>query len=995
MGIEKIPIKKIRDFVYEIPKEGEMLVSGRVYANDHIVDELKKDIEAGKQWNALSQIRNVAMLPGIQKASLAMPDVHPGYGFPIGGVGAFDIENGIITVAGVGFDINCLTGDSRILTDFGYYKKIKDFETDFIEVENAHADYTLKSMKYIQSLVSFDINQKCFSSKHALYIMKRKHSEPILKIKTKLGYTINVTADHPILTKMGMVRSGDLGKGQEIAIHPFEGCEYQETIKDRVLVREDTFTEQEKDELKKRNLLPLNLKNPKLPILIRLFGYLFGARRVYISSQNGYLNICGPKDDLKEIQSDFTRLGFSGMIYTGTTEHDVTINNYCKVKSKVESPTKNHELRVSSKLLVKLFFKLGFPSGEKTITPYTIPKWIMESPLWVKRLFLSGFFGAELSSPIAHTNTGLTCPTISIDKNKKVVNSGREIVIQLMSLLEEFRVGCHRLLQRKDHHDKHGPVDRLKLKISSNEDNLLRLWSRIGFSYNKKKNLLSQIAILYIKEKKLLTKRRREAALKIKDLKRKGLTLKEIQKLLGSSIINRRFIRRHYHRNAEQKTALSFPPFSEFVKTKIREIKEFGCLFDKVEVILKEGYDGFVYDFNIPKTHSFIANNIIVSNCGVRTLRTPLMREDVIKIQQQLTDALYNTVPAGLGSKGEIKMDPDMLDEVAVKGAKYVINLGYGLKQDLEYTEEHGCVAGANPDNVSNIAKQRQLKQVGTLGSGNHYLEVQYVEEVYDEDAAKAYNLKKDQVVISIHCGSRAYGHQIGTDYLKELDAASKKYKIPIRERELVCAPFNSPEGKKYFSAVNCGINMAFSNRQAITHLVRQATCPVLGLKDSDIEVLYDIGHNTAKLEKHDVNGNVMQLCVMRKGATRAFGPGREEIPEKYMKIGQPVLIGGTMGTYSYILHGTAQGMNETFGSACHGAGRVMSRHQALRQFRGSDVVRDMAKQGIIVKGHSLKGVAEEAPGVYKDVNEVVDIMHESGIAKRVVRLRPLIVVMG
>jgi tRNA-splicing ligase RtcB (3'-phosphate/5'-hydroxy nucleic acid ligase) len=309
--------------------------------------------------------------------------------------------------------------------------------------------------------------------------------------------------------------------------------------------------------------------------------------------------------------------------------------------------------------------------------------------------------------------------------------------------------------------------------------------------------------------------------------------------------------------------------------------------------------------------------------------------------------------------------------------------------------EEEGCVKGADPKTVSYEAKERGFNQVGTLGSGNHYLEVQYIFEIYDDKAAKIYGLFPGQVLVSVHCGSRALGHQIGMDYLKTLEAASRKYNIPIRERELVCAPFKSEEGRRYFAAINCGINAAFANRQALTHLTRKAFNSALGVDGKTIRTLYDIGHNTAKLEKHKVNGQMKDLVVHRKGATRAFGPGRPEVPEAYRSVGQPVLVGGTMGTCSYILRGTERGMDEVFGTAVHGAGRISSRQQAKRRWRGADLIKQLREQGIIIKGHSLPGLAEEAPGAYKDVTQVVNVVHDSGIARKVAVSKPVISVKG
>lgn len=382
-------------------------------------------------------------------------------------------------------------------------------------------------------------------------------------------------------------------------------------------------------------------------------------------------------------------------------------------------------------------------------------------------------------------------------------------------------------------------------------------------------------------------------------------------------------------------------------------------------------------------------------NCGVRTLRTELTREEIEPKKRALADALYQTVPAGLGSTGDIRLSLKEIDKVLVKGAEFVVGRGYGIDGDLDYIEERGCIAGADPQAVSRKAKERQFKQVGTLGSGNHYLEVQWVEEIYDERVAAAYGLFPGQILISIHSGSRALGHQIGNDYLPRLEQASRKYGIPIRERELVCAPFNSTEGREYLSAVNCGINCAFANRQALAHLARIGFQEALGVRPDRILTLYEVAHNTAKVETHEVGGVLKKLVVHRKGATRAFGPGHPELPEAYRKVGQPVLVGGTMGTYSYILHGTELAMQDTFGSALHGAGRMMSRRQAKKRYWGGDVIKELAERGIVIRAHSNAGVAEEAPGAYKDVEQVVDVMHNAGVIRKVARVCPLICVKG
>lgn len=380
-------------------------------------------------------------------------------------------------------------------------------------------------------------------------------------------------------------------------------------------------------------------------------------------------------------------------------------------------------------------------------------------------------------------------------------------------------------------------------------------------------------------------------------------------------------------------------------------------------------------------------------SCGVRTMRTGMSREEIKPHLGKLIDRLFAIVPAGVGSEGKIRLNQKQIDDVLTGGAKWAVSNGYGYKDDLRYIEEDGVMAGADPAQVSDIAKKRQFKEVGTLGSGNHYLEIQYVAEIYDENVAQVLGIYRDDILVSVHCGSRALGHQIGTDYLKTLAEASIKYNIPIHDRELVCAPLNSPEGRRYFSAVCAGINCALANRQVISHLVREAFSDVI--PKARISILYDVSHNTCKIEKHLVGDKMKKLFIHRKGATRAFGPGRVEIPEEYRAVGQPVLIGGTMGTCSYILIGTESGMNLAYGSACHGAGRALSRTQAKKRWRGDALLKDLASKGIIVRTHSYSGAAEEAPGAYKDVTAVVDATHNAGLAKKVAMVKPLACVKG
>lgn len=380
-------------------------------------------------------------------------------------------------------------------------------------------------------------------------------------------------------------------------------------------------------------------------------------------------------------------------------------------------------------------------------------------------------------------------------------------------------------------------------------------------------------------------------------------------------------------------------------------------------------------------------------SCGVRTLHTGLTPEQVMSAQEELADILYHRIPAGLGSTGTIHLSPGEMDAMLTGGARWAIERGYGDTEDLERIEEHGCMLGADPAQVSALAKKRQKDEMGTLGSGNHYLEVQRVIEIHDEEVARAFGIQLNDVKISIHCGSRGLGHQIGTEFLKKMVLSAKSYGITLPDRELACAPINSSLGKNYLGAMRAAINCALANREIITHLTRKVFEHIF--PGSRLDLLYDVSHNTCKLEQHTVGGVAKQLYVHRKGATRAFGPGHPTLPAELRDAGQPVLIGGTMGTASYVLAGTRQGMEQAYGSACHGAGRSMSRRQATRQWNGTQVKQALASQGILIRSPSMRGLAEEAPGAYKDVSAVVEAADRTGLARLVAKLEPLICVKG
>ncbi len=380
-------------------------------------------------------------------------------------------------------------------------------------------------------------------------------------------------------------------------------------------------------------------------------------------------------------------------------------------------------------------------------------------------------------------------------------------------------------------------------------------------------------------------------------------------------------------------------------------------------------------------------------SCGVRSMLTGLSVADVLSVQKSLADSLFHEVPAGLGSRGAITLDPFEMDAMLTGGARWAVEHGWGEAHDLDRIEEAGCMAGAEPEFVSERAKERQRREMGTLGSGNHYFEVQAVAAIFDPVAANAFGLVEDQVVVTIHCGSRGLGHQIGTDYLREMLSAAKEAGIELPDRELACAPINSEVGERYLGAMRAAINCALANREILGHYARRVFTHFF--PDCDLRLLFDVSHNTCKVEPHLVEGRRRHLFVHRKGATRAFGPDNESLPAALRPIGQPVLIGGSMGTGSYVLVGSATSEAKAFSSACHGAGRALSRHAALKQWSGRKTVDDLADAGILIRSPSMRGVAEEAPGAYKDVGAVVAAAERAGLARRVARLRPLICIKG
>ncbi len=438
------------------------------------------------------------------------------------------------------------------------------------------------------------------------------------------------------------------------------------------------------------------------------------------------------------------------------------------------------------------------------------------------------------------------------------------------------------------------------------------------------------------------------------------------------------------------------------------QVTNVACLpgIQGAALCMPDGHWG--YGFPIGGVAAFSTSDGIISpggigfdiNCGMRMLRTNLILEEIRPKLQELIDTLFAYVPAGTGKDGTVQLNNRTFRNVMTEGVGWCVEQGYGTAADMDSVEESGCIDGANPDFVSEKALKRGVNQLGTLGSGNHYLEIEVVKDgnILDPETARVFGINRpDQIIISIHCGSRGFGHQVATDYLQVFEKSVKKYGITVRDKELSCAPFNSDEGQRYFAAMKCAANNAFANRQIIAHQVRRAFGKVLGKSEHElgINTIYDVAHNIAKVERYFIDGREQEVVVHRKGATRAFGPGSPAIPSRYASVGQPVIVGGSMESGSYLLVGTQKAIDETFGSTLHGSGRTMSRMKAKKQVRGRELAADMQKRGILVRAASFSGLAEEAGFAYKNIDDVVDAVTKIGISKPVAKLLPVANIKG
>lgn len=949
-----VPLRRVDENVWMIPKEAKacMKVPVIIYADDFLINKMKEDL-------TLVQAMNVACLKGIQKYSLVMPDGHQGYGFPVGGVAAMAIEeDGVISPGGIGYDINCLPPGTRVLTRFGYRIPIEELRRG-------------------GQVVS--IGKGGARSSRVKYFMWR-YEDKLIRIRTKSGYTIQASPDHPILTRDGMKEAALIRKGELVALHPFEGVDYEEP-EDFVILTEDMFPKGIARELKRRGLLPLTSKHPKLPILVKLLAYFTGDGS--FNGGSGKMTVFyGSPEGLEEVRRDIEELGYKPSkvrVRVKRVERDGKL--YI---------TTEYSVAVSARSFKELLIALGAPRGRKVYEAYRVPGWLKRMPRWVKRLYLAALFGAELNKPQIINGYNFEPPLLSITKSVELEEAGLRFLEDIAGMLEELGVkvtGINKVVE--------GSGVRLRLQILAKPENLIKLWSTIGYEYNPERRRLALAAVVWLKYKvSVLAERKAVEALAVA-LRKAGFPKSQVVEVLVSDYVNGRFVERSLYegRREEPRIAYNLPAFEEWVSSRL----EGDIVWDEVEDVITVPYNGLVYDITVDdEAHNFVAEGVVVSNCGVRVIRTDLTVKEVRPRIKELVDEIYRNVPSGVGSTGKVRLSVQELDRVLNEGVEWALGRGYGWSDDIELIEQRGSWDLADANAVSRTAKQRGAEQLGTLGSGNHFLEVQVVDRVYDEEIAKVYGLFEGQIVVMIHTGSRGLGHQVASDYLVVMERAMRAYGTIPPDRELASVPWSSREAQNYLRAMAAAANFAWTNRQMIAHWTRESFKKVFHVDPDKIgmRIVYDVAHNIAKIEEYDVEGRRMKLVIHRKGATRAFPPGSPEIPVKYRSVGQPVLIPGSMGTASYILAGIPEGVKSWY-TAPHGAGRWMSRAAAKRKRSFRDVVAELESKGIYIKASNIETVVEETPEAYKDVDKVAEVADAVGIAKLVARMKPIGVTKG
>jgi tRNA-splicing ligase RtcB (3'-phosphate/5'-hydroxy nucleic acid ligase) len=954
-----------------------------IYTNESMLEKMKKD-------RTLQQAVNAASLPHPVGNVLLMPDSHEGYGFPIGGVMAFDSNNGIISPGAVGFDINCLHPETRITDEYGAWHRIDELKEE------------------ITKIITYDTKMQSTIKTTPFLFLEKDTYKKIIQIKTKYGNRIMVTGDHPILTKRGMILAKNLYKNDLIVTDGFSGVRYVKALKKQILSKDmlievfDLFGVNDSGNAKTQiltlldrlGLCEIDSHNKKLPIIIKLMGLAFGDGTCpNIKKGTKRTVFYGKKEDLLEVKKDVESLGFKCLIQHRKRFHKITT----RYKS-YEFEYDGYSATISSTGFTAILVALGVPFGNKTVKPYRVPEWILNAEDWQKRLFLAAYFGAELSTPCTHNDHKFIEPAFRFSKIVGLTDNAVRFLLDIKDMLNSFGIETSDPTFAEDYRyiTNKGEAISFRLRILSNGNNIQKLFSSIGYVYNREKERRARLVASYLLYLESVRIEKDNIKNKVIKMHSEGIQTKMIVLELATKDTGRSFIEHTIWGRDGRSIAHGCLKFSEFVKN--FELGRSGLVYDTITNIEELDYIGKVYDLTVDnENHNFVADSIVVSNCGVKLIKTNLEEDEVRSKIMQLSDALFKNIPSGVGSKMQLGLTQKDLEKIAEEGASYIINKGFGFKEDVERIEENGVMVDSDFSKVSSEAKSRGLHELGTLGAGNHFLEVQKVEKIFDANRAKSYGLHEGQIVIMVHTGSRGFGHQICSDYLRTLAEYHRDNNITLVDKELSYAKVGSKEADNYLGAMKCAVNFAFTNRQIITNSIRKSFEETFG-KNADalgMDILYDLSHNIVKLEEHEVDGKRRAVYVHRKGATRAFPKGMDDVPKKYRAVGQPVLIPGSMGTASYVLCGSEGSMKETFGSSCHGAGRVMSRHQAIREIPAEKTFESLRKKNIEIRIRTRKLVSEEAEWTYKDIDEIIKVVKDTDLAIPVSRNVPIAVVKG
>lgn len=982
--MSELRVERVSPWMVEIPRVGAMRVPGRVFVSKELMQTQKAD-------EALKQVANVAELPGIVEAALAMPDFHWGYGFPIGGVAAFDpADGGVVSPGGIGYDINCLAGSTPVLFTDGYTRPIRE-----LVVRTARRPVRAMALR-----------DGTVSEGRVVAGLSRRPTGRVWELLTVSGRKIVATEEHPFMTPEGMRPLGELQVGDRIALLPFEGVPYRRLGR-HVVVDEATLRRAARRIGKSdrglgltqalsalKPLLPLTLDHPAMPVLLKAAGLVLGdgAISFHHRTRRGVVIVNGLTEDLHALARDLRPWVRVSRVYSRRRRHRIDTAYGQRRFEAVETC-----VHIRSTGFALLLTAMGLPVGPKATQNWGVPPFLWRAPLWQQRLFLAGFFGAEMTTPCAfdERNRNFPCPILTVVKRRGWVESGEEFLRGVGRMLEGFGVRSLTVSRRDEQMNPDGRRSvRLRLLVSSTPDNLIALWGRVGFEYNRKRSRLGAQATAYLACKRIVLEARARLRERIVELRAaSGWGAGRILQAVAGGVapVNLRFVERTIYGRPDRSVRAPevFPTFRQWRRGRTRG----DWVWDEIAARVPRRGVRRVYDVTVDHPdHAFVAAGFVLHNCGVRLLRTDLTRNDVQTRVSALATGLFEAIPAGVGGSGAIpKLGREDLRRILVEGASWAIGRGFGRPEDLESIEDGGRLEGADPSAVSDRALSRGLPQVGTLGSGNHFLEVQVVDEVYRPEIAAKLGLSAGGVCIAIHSGSRGLGYQVCEDSLRPMVKAAADHGISLPDRQLCCAPLESGAARRYLGAMACAANYAWVNRQVMRGLVERVVERVFG-RGCGMRLIYDVCHNIGKFEEHGGR----RLFVHRKGATRAFPPGHPLLPERLRALGQPVFVPGDMGRASFLLIGAPGSMEKTWGSTCHGAGRAHSRTEMKRRTAGRDLFAEMRdRHGVVVMARGRDAVADEMPEAYKDAAQVVDVMERAGISEKVVRLRPIACIKG